>query len=344
MKALQTKSPGQYGLVELPVPDIGPDECLVKVKAASICHTDVVIKQGKASHVRYPVVPGHEFGGVIERTGSNVKHLKTGDKVTVHTLLTCGICRYCRFGNIVCCPEIKEYGGSLNGGFEEYAAISSRVLIPVQEHMSFEEVAMVEPSANAYSAVRQADIKPGDKILVIGPGPIGLIALQFAKFYNPGLVVLAGTRDERLAFGKKFGAITINISQSDAVKKLMDIFEGNGADVIIACAGTKSAFDLALQVAGMNSRIAIEGLFEVGEIVEVAPFDDLLKKGMMIKGILGWLTSDFMNALECIQSGKIDVKSLVTHKFPLEQWEQAFEFVESRKSEAIKVQFIPEKR
>lgn len=342
MKALQTKAPGQYGLVNLPIPEIGEDECLIKIGAASICHTDVIIKHGKASHVRYPVVPGHEFGGVIAKAGSKVTHLKEGDKVAVHALSSCGFCRFCHFGNIVYCPEFKEFGSSLNGGFEEYAAIPGRLLFPIGKNMTLQEAALVEPAANAYSAVRQSDIKPGDKVLIIGPGAIGLLALQFAKLYSPDILVLAGTRDERLSFGAKLGAVTVNVTKPGVTEKILNLMAGTGADVIIECAGNKNAVELALKVAGMNSRIVIEGSSGVGEKVEVAPFDDLVRKGMILRGINGWKTSDFVNALEYIKSGLIDVKSLITHTFLLEQWEEAFQFVESRKNEAMKVQFVPD--
>lgn len=340
MKALYTTAPGQYGLVERPVPKPGAGEVLVKVAAAGLCHTDVIIREGTASHVVYPVVPGHEFSGTVAACGPGVHGVHPGDRVTVHTIVPCGQCRYCRLGLIVLCERYDECGSKRDGGFAEYAAVPARCVYRISNHLTLEEAALVEPAANAHSVVRQACISPGDRVVVIGPGPIGLLTLQFAKLQYPSMLILVGTRDERLALGCQLGAThTVNVTREGAIDHLHELLGGRGADVVLECAGTKSAIELALKLGGMYARIAIEGVMGVDERVEINPHT-LLVKGMHLMGILGWLTTDYVRALEFIEARLIDVRPLITHRFRLDQWENAFEMITRRKSEAIKVEFV----
>ncbi len=341
MKALYTSAPGEFGLVERPAPALVPEEVIVKVAAAGLCHTDVIIREGVASHVTYPVVPGHEVSGVVEECGPGVRHLKPGDRVAIHTIIPCGQCKACRLGLIPMCDHIDECGSKRDGGFAEYLSVPARCLYPIADHITVQEAAMTEPAANAHSAVRQARVGPGDKVVVIGPGPIGLLAIQFAKLLHPSVLVLVGTRDQRLALGEKLGAThTVNIKRLGAEQELREIVGPGGADVVLECAGTRSSFELAMSLAGMYSRVAIEGVMGVGEMAEISPHD-VLVNGMSIIGILGWLTVDFTRALEYMENRLIDVRPLISHQFSLDQWEEAFTMITERKSESMKVELTP---
>lgn len=268
-----------------------------------------------------------------------VTRVKPGDRVAIDSIVSCGQCRNCRLGWTVGCEYRRGLGSGRDGGFAEYAAVPERNLYLIAAHLSLEEAAMAEPAGNAYSAVRQAQIRHGDHVVIIGPGSIGLLALQFARLYHPSVLVLVGTRDERLAVGAKLGAThTINIRQDGAEEEILSILGGEGADAVVECAGTRSAVELALKLAGMNSRVAIEGVMGVGEIMEFVPLD-VVQKGMSIIGILGYLTPDFVYSLELLERGLIDAWPIITHRFSLDEWEHAFHMIENRKSEAIKVEF-----
>jgi len=339
VKALYTRAPGDYGLVDRPKPVPAPDEALVKVSRSALCHTDVIIREGVAPHVRYPVVPGHEFAGVIEECGPAVKYHKPGERVTVHTILSCGQCLPCRKGDTVACEHYDELGSKRDGGFAQYCTVPGRNLFTLPEHVSLEEGALVEPLANAVSAVRQSNIALGERVVIIGPGPIGLMALQVAKLAHPSVLVLVGTRDERLALGERFGAThTVNITREGAREELDDILGGKGADVAIQCAGTGSALKLASDIVGWRGRIAVEGANDPEEVLPLSPYR-LLAGSVRLMGICGWVTSDFTLALELLSSGLVDVKPVVTHTFSLDEWERAFDMITQRKSEAIKVEF-----
>ena len=340
MKALWLKAPNEISLSDIPEPEILPDEVLLKVRAAAICHTDIYTLRGQNPTVIYPIVPGHEFSGVVEKCGSSVKFLKPDDRVSVQTILWCGQCRNCYQGLTSLCKNYCELGSQRNGGFEEKLAVPARYLIRIPDHMKFEEAALAEPAANALSAVLHTDIQLGDNVAVIGPGPIGLLALQFAKLKLPGKLILIGTREERLNVGRKLGATdTINIRRQDPLIAIGDILDGTGVDVVLQCAGTLKATELALQIAGENCRIAIEGTTATLEKMEVAP-NYLIEKALTIVGVCGWSADEFAKALEIMELGLIDVKSLITHRFSLEEYKLAFEFADRHKSEVIKAEFI----
>ena len=339
MKALFARAPDDFGLIEKPKPRPAADEALVKVSRAALCHTDVIIREGVAGHVRYPFVPGHEFAGVVDECGPAVKHLRSGDRVAVHQVYTCGQCSACRKGDTNACRNGATLGSRADGGFAEYCAVPARMLFKLPDHVTLAEEALVEPLANAVSAVRHSNVKTGERVVIIGPGPIGLLALQVARLANPSVLVLVGTRDKRLALGERLGATQlVNIKREGALERLKEILSQKGADVIIDCAGTRSALELAMDIVGWRGRIAIEGVNDTQEMVPISPYF-LVAQSISLTGINGWVTADFARALELISSGLVDVKTLITHVFALDEWETAFDMITNRKSKAIKVQF-----
>ena len=339
MKALYMSSPTEYGLTERPKPEPAADQVLVKVHKAGLCHSDVIIQSGKADHVLYPFIPGHEFSGVVEECGGLVKTLRPGDRVAIHSILNCGACPACRRNDITSCENYDECGSRGDGGFAEFCVVPARHAHKLANNVSLEEGALAEPLANACAVARNCRIAEGDRVVIIGPGPIGLLAVQVALLNNPSQVILVGTRDERLAMGRQLGAThTVNIRNEGGRAELDEILEGKGADVVMECAGTPSALTMALEIAGRNARIAIEGSMDIKETVAICPRKILVSAIHMI-GICGWRTEDFVRALNLMASGKVDVRPLITQTFPLAAWEEAFDYAVSRKSESIKVEF-----
>ena len=339
MKALYMTSPVDYGLRERPEPKPAPDEVLIRVARAGLCHSDVIIRSGKADHVLYPFIPGHEFAGLVEECGLLVQHLEVGDRVTVHTILACGLCYPCRRGDIASCENYDECGSRRDGGFAEYCVVPARWVFKLPDHVSLANGALAEPLANACSVVRNCKVSEGDQVVVIGPGPIGLLAAQVSRLHNPSKVILVGTRDERLTKGVELGVThTVNIRKEGGVEELKGILEGDGADVVMECAGTPSALTMAIEIAGRNSRIAIEGSMGLEDTVSIYP-RQILVNAMHIMGICGWRTEDFMRGLRLMARGDINVESIISQTFDLEDWEKAFDMITLRKSESIKVEF-----
>ena len=341
MKALYAASPQQFALVERPVPVPSPTEALVRVTHAAICHTDVIIRSGRAGHVRYPVIPGHEFSGIVEACGEQVDGFCPGDRVAVETILSCGHCRACRKGDTNGCERYDELGSKRDGGFAEYCTVPAVHLCRLPDHVPLEEAALIEPLANAVSVVRQAGINWGDRVVIIGPGPIGLLVLQVACLTSPEMLVLVGTRESRLQVGRGLGAThTVNVRNEGALDQLQSILEGKGADLIAECAGTRSALELAMQLVGWRGRIAVEGVHDVDELVPLSPYHLFLSRAVSMLGICGWVSADFARAFDLLSQGRVDVKPLITHAYALSEWKAAFEMVTRRKDEAMKVELV----
>jgi L-iditol 2-dehydrogenase len=342
MKALSVIAPHRIEVVERPIPDIKDDEVLVKTAAATICHTDHYILSGQHPFAKYPVTPGHEFSGVVEAVGSRVTHLKPGTRVAVQTLLPCGHCRFCWRGQINLCENMLELGSLCPGGYEEYVVAPAYAMHPIADHLSLEEAAMTEPSANAHAVVGMADIQTGDTVVVVGPGPIGLLVLQYAKLKNPDRLILVGLPgdERRLEIGRQLGATdVVALPANQAIDKIRELTDGLGADRVLQCAGSVRATALALAVAGMGSTVCIEGVTGTGETIPVSP-DDVLQKQITLRGVRGWTVPDFAAALQINQAGRINLRALLTHRFTLDEYAAAFEMTGKYTDGVIKAAFV----
>lgn len=341
MKALSVIAPHHVQVVERPIPEIKDDEALVKTAAATICHTDHYILSGEHPFARYPVTPGHEFSGVVAAVGSRVTHLQPGTRVAVQALLPCGHCRHCWRGHINLCDDLVELGSVQPGGYEEYVSVPAVALHPIADHFSLEEAALTEPSANAHAVVRRAGIETGDTVVVVGPGPIGLLVMQYAKLKNPGRLILVGlpTDARRLEVGRQLGATDIALPPDLAIQAVYELTDGRGADRVLQCAGTVHATELALAVAGKDATIAIEGFSGTHDTIPISP-DDVLIKQITLRGVRGWTVEDFAAALQINQSGRINLRALITHRFTLDEHEAAFDMTSRYTGGVIKAAFV----
>lgn len=342
MKALYTKSPGNFGLTTLPDPAPGPEDVVVRVSVCAICHTDIIIRDGGAPHVVYPVVPGHEFSGVIAELGKNVKGLKAGDMGSVQTIMGCGFCPPCRRGEQMGCLRYSELGSKVNGGMAEYCVFPARYFYKAPEEMDAFSMAMAEPLANAVKALRRAMPRPRENVAVIGPGAIGVMAAQTAARYAPRRLVLIGRSAERLALASRFCDATdyVNVRDADFKERMDKALDGRGADVVIDCSGSVSGIETALDIAAPGGRIAIEGSVGVGERVPLDP-RQLQGRGLYLTGISGWEAQDFQDAFDMICSGEVHAGEMITHRFPLDDWETAFGYATAKKAQSMRVGLMP---
>jgi threonine dehydrogenase-like Zn-dependent dehydrogenase len=226
-----------------------------------------------------------------------------------------------------------------NGGFAEFAAVPAHMIHAVSK-ITFEEASNIEPAGNGCHAAQAASIRKGDTVAVIGPGPIGLYAMQFALLYEPEKLIMVGTRENRLEAARKLGAThTININGSDPYEEIMNLTNGRGADRVLQCATTDDAVKLAFKIMGNNSVLAIEG-YGKGDPISV-DFGDFIKKPMTILGVSGVTHQNFTDAIKAAESGKIKFEPIITHKFKLDEIEEAFKVARDRSKDAIKIVVLP---
>ncbi len=323
------------------MPVAGPNEIVVRVVAAAICHTDFYIVEGTHPSVSYPIVPGHEFSGIVEQAGPQANGLREGDRVAVQTLLGCGRCGECQRGEPGFCPTHDELGRTIDGGWQQFVKIPAYAGHKLPDRFSLLEAALTEPSANAYAAVRRGAVDVTDSVVVIGPGPIGLLALQYARLRNPRQLLLVGTERDaiRLELGRRLGAHH-SVTNTSADQAVLELTEGRGADVVLQCAGTVEATRLALRLAAERGRVVIEGFAASAEEVGISP-DRLVTKQLSVHGVRGWTIDDFTRALELNARGAIQLRPLITHEYALHDFKAALSSGHTYET-AVKVAFVPQ--
>jgi L-iditol 2-dehydrogenase len=328
---------GNMELRDIPEPKPGTNEVKIEVKAASICGSDLHIRRGDIGiPMRYPVVPGHEFAGVITEAGAGVSKDLIGKRVTgENTRVSCGRCRQCVEGSYNLCKERLATGYAFDGAFTKYVIIPSARLHFLPDNVDFASGALTDPSACAWHAVMELTrINPGDLALVTGPGPMGLFCLQYAKAAGAKVILIGREQDKsRLELGRKLGAAYV-ISSGNPENEIMNISAGEGVDVAIECSGVEAAANLCLKTLRRGGALTQVGIF--GRPVNL-DLDQVLYKELRVTGSFSQKYNGWEKALEFCSKGSVQVKPFITHSFALNEWQKAFDIFE--KSEAIKVVF-----
>lgn len=329
-------------LREVPEPEIGEWDVLLEVKAAGVCGSDIEMWHHRVGFaVNVPIIQGHEFCGIIRDAGSGVKEFKAGDRVVSETAAyICGSCSFCRKGEYNLCPDRKGYGAGVDGCFTRYVRVPERVLHKIPENVSFDYAALTEPASVAYNAVFvKSRIKPGEPVVVIGPGPIGLFAVQMARIGGAYPIVLIGTDADknRLETGIKIGAdYIINVSTDDAVKTLMGLTGGMGAPLVVDAAGNNAALKTAFDIVSRNGQITRLGWDPRPVNISLDP---VIAKVITLQGSFSHTWSTWEAVLKLVSCGKLMMDPMITHRFPLEKWEEAFVLMDNKS--AIKALLYP---
>jgi 2-desacetyl-2-hydroxyethyl bacteriochlorophyllide A dehydrogenase len=345
MKAVVIHGPSQVSIDDVKVKQPGLGEVLIKVKAAGLCGTDyelytndmVYINEGLS---KLPIIPGHEWSGVVEKTGEGVENYKPGDKVTGECTVSCGKCYYCQRGKQNQCINRTETGiMNRDGGFAEYITFPVSHLHKFKT-LSFEEASLIEPTGIGLYATMRGNVTPFDNVMVTGPGPVGLKVAQIAKkVFNAKRVILTGTRDERLDRAKNYGIEgCINIRKEEVKEKVTEITHGEMIDVVIEESGGTDVFEDIKQVINPCGRIVLNGFF--GSKKVVIDWDFITVNDIKIIGSLG-SPNIWDDVIEMLESGKIETKSLISHVIKLEEFEKGLDIMVNRKENACKVILKP---
>ena len=324
MRALYTTAPGEYGLADRPDPRPAPDEVVLRVDSAGFCYNDLRIRSGVLTEMGFPFVPGHQFAGVVQECGPGVKYTRPGARVAVHSYVLCGMCASCRTGGTHDCERFQALGFTLDGGLAQYAAAPERCLFELPDHVDLEQGALLENLANAAAAIRRLRLGLTERVLVIGATPIGLLAVQVARLHSPRALVVAGAGEGRLAVGAALGATgTVEVRSADVVEQVRGALGGD-ADAVLLCGYARRDFELAMDAVGSTGRVLVEGHYDPLVTVTFAPRDLVAKNATMVPNT-GWSTPDYQQALDLVSRGMVDVKAVITHRYPLERWEAAFD-------------------
>lgn len=310
---------------------LAPNEVLLRVKAVGICRTDIHIIDGRFPQVKPPIVLGHEIAGIVEKVGCDVCRIRPGTRVTCDSVIGCGHCAFCRRGSRQFCKNGYELGFCEKGGCQELLIIPAENLHPIGDRISMEEAAILD--MEVYAALKKTNVAPSDKILIIGSGPAGLIALQFARIFGARKVLLSDEADSRLEVGRQLGANgTINIRNENLAEFVYDETEGLGVDVVMDCVGTEESFDQALESIRPGGQVVLYGVYPdpiQAHIVKIV-LKDLIVYGAQSDRV-GW-----NEVITLVEQGCLNLKRLITHIFPLLEAEHAYEEVRAQRDGFVK--------
>ena len=327
-------------LEEIPVPEIGAQEILLKVRAAAICGTDVRMFVNGANGIdgQHPRILGHEVAGVIEKAGAGVSGYQAGQRVAVAPNMGCGICDSCVRGDGHLCPEYKALGISLDGGFAEYcvipeAAVRCGNVAVLDDAVSFEEAAVNEPLSCVCNGFERADIRPGDSVLVFGAGPIGMMHAALARMAGAGRVFVSDVLAPRLEAVKALYPDVVTL-QDHVGEEIARQTGGRGCDVVITACPVPAVQVQALELAAVNGRVIFFGGVPAGR--EPVPLDTNLihYKQLIVSGTTRASLAQDRKTLGYITAGVLDVRPLITARLPLAEILRGLEM--ARKGEGLK--------
>jgi threonine dehydrogenase-like Zn-dependent dehydrogenase len=350
MKAWVLSDPDQLLLRDKPVPIPARAEVLVRIDAVAICATDLeIIHSGSPASIQGGLpfnknfTPGHEYMGTVAALGPDVDEFEIGERISVEIHAGCGQCKRCRQGMYTSClnygrPEKghRANGFTTDGGFAEYAVNHINTLARVPDTMSDAEATLVVTAGTSmYGLTELGGLVAGESVVVIGPGPIGLLAVAVAKALGASPVILTGTRNRRLAIGKELGADrTININDEDAVEVIRQLTGGGGADYVVECAGTETTINQAIYMTNRGGKICLAAFPHDPVTMDLA---HLVKNNIYAYGIRGEGRSATRRAMALMAEKRFDATKIHTHTFPLADLPTALKYAHERIDDAIKV-------
>ena len=313
MKALQLEKPLSWRTVEIPEPpQPGPGEALLRVHRIGICGTDLSGYLGKMPFFSYPRIPGHELGVEVLAVGAGVTNIKPGDRCSVEPYINCGHCYTCRRGHTNCCETNKTLGVMCDGGMTARIILPARKLHPSAK-LSFEQLALVETLAIGCHAVSRGNPKPEEHVLVIGAGPIGLSAIEFANLAAKKTIVM-DMNEQRLAFVRERMGVPDTIftkGDGEELKRLAELTNGQLADVVIDATGSNKSMAQALNYCAFKGRLVYVGITQAEVSIPHAPA--LHRRELDILASRNALPGDFTRIIKLIEDGQIDTRPWITH-------------------------------
>jgi L-iditol 2-dehydrogenase len=338
MQALWFNGQHEIEVKELRIPKLQPDELLVHVDACGVCGTDFHIYEGNAP-AKIPVVLGHEYTGIIIDAGSKFDKLKIGDKIAINPNIHCGYCEFCRKGKINLCSNLKALGVTLNGGMSQFSVVPITQAHLLPNDFPFSKSVFAEPVSCCIHGINQAEIIPGEKVLIIGAGTIGLIMIQLAQLRGASnVIVLDPLQFKRDMASKLYADHVLNPFDENTEEKVLDITSG-GADTVIECVGSQVAGESAVKLTRKGGKVVIFGLANSSAVINIHMQSFFHKELTLKSSILNPYT--FQSAVDLIVTKKINVEIFNPHPVQLKQDKMENLFHSSENKDIIKFMVTP---
>lgn len=337
MRAIVVERPGvaRLSCVELPAP--GPGEVMVSVAAAGICGSDVEVLRGLRPEpfVRYPIVPGHEWAGIVAGVGPGVRGIAPGDRVVAEGFRSCGVCDRCREGRTnLCLSDYAETGFTHQGAFAEYLSVPERLVHRLPADADLEAAALLEPAACVAEGLLRADVRLDLSVAVVGAGTLGLLAVAMLSLTSPARLTVVGSRRPRLALARRLGATETYDVNADPLGSLDGAF-----DFVFEAANRPEGAATALMLAKRGGSVVLEGISGARDPSLRA--DLITLKHLQVRGIFGASGAAWTYAVQLYAGGRLPLRELISHRFPLEDFQSAFDVLEDRSGAAVKVELVP---
>jgi 2-desacetyl-2-hydroxyethyl bacteriochlorophyllide A dehydrogenase len=332
MKAVVVERPNEVTYQEVEAPAMGAGDVLVESRAAGLCRTDIEMMTGAFTDprwVHYPVIPGHEWAGTVIEVGAAVDSVHVGDRVVCEGFITCNRCRPCRRGETHWCERVEALGFTRPGGYAELVAVPERIVHRLPEHVSFDAGVLVEPASVVLHGLEKARPQPGEAVGVIGVGTLGALAIALLALSSPSRMVAYGVREEELELARRLGATEVVLAR-----------EGGPAepelDLVVETAGAPVAVELATQLCRPGGRAVLLGIAGEGRTLTL-PSDLLVGKDMTLMGSIAYPASTWSRVVGLLADGVLDLDSIVTHRFPMRDFEEAVRLMDDRRGIVAKI-------
>jgi threonine dehydrogenase-like Zn-dependent dehydrogenase len=348
MRAVILEEGHKIALADVAEPALkSASDVVVRVSLAAICMTDVSIKRGDIAGIAPGSILGHEYVGVVEQVGRDVRRFKAGDRVASPPALSCGTCPACRSSLLQNCPESSMYGGGsvmspmgLSGVHTELVRVPNAdfVLTPIPDSVGDARAVLVGDMLNTgYHAAREAAIETADTLAVFGCGPVGLCAILAAWQFGPSRILAVDAFDNRLSVAERFGALPVDMREGDPVEQILAATSGEGVDVVLEASGSTAAFASAARLVKRYGTVSCVGLFK--QPVSF-PVQELIYKGVRVVMGLGNV-AHLPKVMKLVEHGRIDPAPVGTHTFPLDEALEAYDLFENHKDRCLKVFLKP---
>ncbi|MFQ5837489.1 MAG: L-threonine 3-dehydrogenase [Thermoplasmata archaeon] len=332
--AVKTKpAPESIELMDVPKPKPAAGEVLIRVRIASICGTDVHIynwDEWARARIRPPLIQGHEFAGEVVELGPHASLVQVGDYVSAEGHIACGTCYQCRTGQAHICPNVEIIGVDRDGAFAEYVAVPEQNVIVNPADLPLEMATIQDPFGNSVQTVFSADV-PGNYVAVFGLGPTGLMSVALCRAVGAAKIFAVGRKNEyRIKLAKELGA-DVTLRSTDALSSIIDKeTDGRGVDHVLEMSGSPEAFNMGLKVLRAGGGMHVLGIYPAPFMVDVS--SDIVTRGVHLQGIHGRLMyEDWYRMAGLLTSGKLNLKPIITHRFPFEEFLEAMEVMRSGK-------------
>ena len=341
----EVAGPEQIRLAQRDLGRLAPRDVVARVHASGICGTDVGIYEGtlpyfKTGLMRFPVVPGHDWSGVVTEVGAEVTRVRPGDRITSECHIGCGACAYCRGGRYNLCPDRARVGlVGIEGAFGEVIVVPEKAVHPLPPSLDLDVAALIEPATVAFRAVEKLGAISGRRALVLGAGPIGLLAALFLRAAGVGWLAVADREVSRLATARTLGAdAPLDPSEGDLVAAVRAATEGEGADLVVEATGASGLIPTALEAAAPGGSLVLVSMYKQRPVGLAA--DPIVAKDLTVHGTIA-SPGVWERTIRLLASGRVDPRPLISHRFPLADASKAVELARGRADGALKVLVTP---